>query len=808
MGSHSSSARQTDKHVAQQLAFVRALDPTLFLPEETLAPLIREDAISPPSSTAGRRGNALASVPHRGGGVALFHPHGPLCDRVRMCVHAPAAAEGSHTALHAATAPCDGSVRQISACDASGRGGIGDAAPAAVTVAARTDFAVQVWRLDATKEEPAMRSVARRIFERSVIDATLGDGQAAAVTSDGRVHCTSLGEGGRGERESSWLTVESAVAELQNDWRFVTRGMQQGTFLVAGMRAFGVCDCRTRAIGAISEINAGGEASHTTALYHHPDHDKASLFGRVTASTVELYDQRSMARPIARWEHYQKGLGQLDMLHFALHGPAEQRQPYLLGASSVSGRVFAYPYTERASEDGAATALLQPPQRMPDLRPLLATPAMSAPSHEPRGYLIPPRGKLRGIGSSRSLECLYELDDCGEIYAVPLQELPADTAGAGAAPGSARDQGSHTTVATAPARPAVWVQSVDTRPIVDSRALVRALAEGIGAAGPADVAPRTSLGLLAHLHALRPEGSVQPADGEGDEVESSAALPHPEQLRLPRTTLLAESRKRSRSPAPGERGGQPSAAGATALVASAGKKAVKRPELWRCAVCDEQFSAAVWATLRSGPVPAAAGGASGSKESQGTDGGASPRLCDDCATAVETAMREKLEANAKADSSRRKAKKKRDNKKPAATERCLATLAQTLSAAQPALAATAPELRALRQETLAYIRDCPRTLHELTTWLQQRHNLAVAEEAVGRFVEAELAEVKREVMQSRLPSGADEASPHESLLTVLSVRPTPRSPAPRGAAQAAGPNATTLHKLRQDWARGTAANED
>ena len=60
MGSHSRSARQTDKHVAQQLAFVRALDPTLFLPEETLAPLIREDAISPPSSTAGRRdGGAL-----------------------------------------------------------------------------------------------------------------------------------------------------------------------------------------------------------------------------------------------------------------------------------------------------------------------------------------------------------------------------------------------------------------------------------------------------------------------------------------------------------------------------------------------------------------------------------------------------------------------------------------------------------------------------------------------------------------------------------------------------------------------------
>ena len=42
MGSHSSSARQTDKHVAQQLAFVRALDPTLFLPEETLAPLQRD----------------------------------------------------------------------------------------------------------------------------------------------------------------------------------------------------------------------------------------------------------------------------------------------------------------------------------------------------------------------------------------------------------------------------------------------------------------------------------------------------------------------------------------------------------------------------------------------------------------------------------------------------------------------------------------------------------------------------------------------------------------------------------------------
>ena len=76
------------------------------------------------------------------------------------------------------------------------------------------------------------------------------------------------------------------------------------------------------------------------------------------------------------------------------------------------------------------------------------------------------------------------------------------------------------------------------------------------------------------------------------------------------------------------------------------------------------------------------------------------------------------------------------------------------------------------------------------------------------FVEAELAEVKREVMQSRLPSSADEAPPHESLLIVLSLRPTPRSHAPPGAAQAAGPNATTLHKLRQDWARGAANDED
>jgi hypothetical protein len=56
---------------------------------------------------------------------------------------------------------------------------------------------------------------------------------------------------------------------------------------------------------------------------------------------------------------------------------------------------------------------------MPDLTVLSAT-SSSNRDNAGEGYETPPRGQLRGLGAADGFEWLYELDNCGDVYAVPL----------------------------------------------------------------------------------------------------------------------------------------------------------------------------------------------------------------------------------------------------------------------------------------------------------------------------------------------------------------------------------------------------
>lgn len=166
---------------AQQLAYMRASCRTAYLPADVLTPLLQEDAASGAWSGS-RRGNALGAAAH-GDGVVLFHPHGPLCDRIRLTsVQKTSLAAAATTttsaqqlsATNVADALCDGSVRQIATCGDDG----------AVGVAARTDYTVQVWRADMSEPHVRLRPVARRMFDAALLDSTLdGDGCVAARSS-------------------------------------------------------------------------------------------------------------------------------------------------------------------------------------------------------------------------------------------------------------------------------------------------------------------------------------------------------------------------------------------------------------------------------------------------------------------------------------------------------------------------------------------------------------------------------------------------------------------------------------------------
>jgi hypothetical protein len=288
---------------AQQLAHLRDSCPNAYLPTDLLTRLLQEDASSGAWSGS-RRGNALGAAAH-GDGALLCHPHGPLCDRIRLTSvqkSSLAAAAGAQqlSVTTVGDALCDGSVRQIATCDADG----------AVGVAARTDYTVQVWRADMGKPRVQLRPVTRRMFDAALLDSALdGDRCVAALcsnlrtanrvlpgrlvvalTDDGCLHSTALD--GRSGGTGDWTVVApraQAQAADNNTWEFVTRAVQPGTFLTAGARSFGLFDVRAKRIEELMKPDAApGPTVHdpwaapTTALCHNQDPNFARLFARAT----------------------------------------------------------------------------------------------------------------------------------------------------------------------------------------------------------------------------------------------------------------------------------------------------------------------------------------------------------------------------------------------------------------------------------------------------------------------------------------------------------------------------------------------
>ena len=269
---------------------------------------------------------------------------------------------------------------------------------------------------------------------------------------------------------------------------------------------------------------------------------------------------------------------------------------------------------------------------------------------------MPPRGQLCGLSAPRGLEWLYELDNCGDVYAVPLcsQNVSEHFASR-----DASEVAGFT-------RPSVWVQNVDVRPVVDNRAIVQLAMGGGESSGEAE--QTSSLGALARLNTIYARCSTRAVDATEMTTDTHAA--HMEMLRLPQNVDAEQHQNRSR-----EHTTSP-----------------PRPEAWVCRVCRRQSMDLHWTSLRN-------------HISFPSD--ASDRLCTGCAAAVEAAMRDRLSRRAKTDSVARR---------PSGSGRHrvrLCTWAQPRDRPRDVP-------RSLREEVLAYINLSPRTLHELTAWLRLR----------------------------------------------------------------------------------------
>ena len=311
---------------AQQLAYLRASQPTLHLPAGALTELLQQDAASA-AWGGSRRGNALATAAGRGDRVVLCHPHGPLCDSVRLTSVQPQQQQPQQQqpqqqppplrAVAATTAACDGSVRQVAAC-----GCCGD--DAALSVAVRTDYTVQVWRADLGRPRASLRPAVRRMFDAALLDCALDDDGCErrpslcplpqrvratreidnqpwtggrrrlviALTADGSLHSVAVGARTGAD---GWATVgpggQGRHATCR--WEFVTRAVQPRTFLTAGARTFGLFDWRAKRIEDLLSPSTTREvAAHdpwpapTTALCHHSDPNSPHLFARATTVRV------------------------------------------------------------------------------------------------------------------------------------------------------------------------------------------------------------------------------------------------------------------------------------------------------------------------------------------------------------------------------------------------------------------------------------------------------------------------------------------------------------------------------------------
>ena len=299
---------------------------------------------------------------------------------------------------------------------------------------------------------------------------------------------------------------------------------------------------------------------------------------------------------------------------------------------------------------------------MPDLTVLSATSSSSSSSSSSNrdnageGYETPPRGQLRGLGAADGFEWLYELDNCGDVYAVPLSSKHVASSGA--------ELGSrHASACAASTRPSVWVQSADCRPVADVGAIARLLVDE-----PADCVS-SPLGTLTQLNEL--QAGTRPSQAANPDTDNGAA--HTEiLLRLQRNTTTLEPRKRPRE---GE------------------NESPQRTETWTCRICSLPCTSLRWACLRN-------------SLSIQCDESTHFRICLGCAAKVEAVMRDEVDRRAKAEC--------------AAARKPTGAHGQGCAWATKPLDEPCSVPGSMRDAVLAFITSGPRTLHELTAWLRLR----------------------------------------------------------------------------------------
>ena len=314
------------------------------------------------------------------------------------------------------------------------------------------------------------------------------DAHVAALTADGTLHTAHSVGGGPME----WAAIDcvassSAVEGTRTMWRHVVPSSILQSSGCGGWFAGGEChldllDLRVGATRPSSSHLATFDPVNgpTVALAAcQADYPSSQLIGRCSQKSVELYDQRYLARPVARWRHYQEGIGALNLLSFgassnhfpAVHGVlhcvactvhpapssaaanfgwmATPSPPSLVATSSCSDRIFAFPVAAQTAADGCATSY-RPQQLHPARHQVPSAEGVGAAAVVPKwaseeGYMIvtarahPCGLAVSGMGRGYAARWMYRLNGCGEIYASRTSVAEKDQHAGGAsvrAPGS------------------------------------------------------------------------------------------------------------------------------------------------------------------------------------------------------------------------------------------------------------------------------------------------------------------------------------------------------------------------------------
>jgi hypothetical protein len=178
----------------------------------------------------------------------------------------------------------------------------------------------------------------------------------------------------------------------------------------------------------------------------------------------------------------------------------------------------------------------------------------------------------------------------------------------------------------------------------------------------------------------------------------------------------------------------------------------RAPSYWQCADCGITCNTQVtvgW-TLRGGTA-----------EGQPDD----CRLCKICATYLQSVMQSEL-------------KRRRPEPSTAATRRQRKVAATCQKTSQhDMLTATARfnpdvQLETLRGEMLEFLRESPRTLFEVATWLQQTHGVTATAEDTRQYIASLGEKVQLSSVQPRAQNGAHVAAHHRAVISCTTTHTT------------------------------------